>query len=61
MCVVEKSNKDTLFTSAERIELAKKSLNGVENVDVVGFNGLLVDYAKNTKCKCDIKRSSCSI
>ena len=35
VCVVEKSNKDTLFTSAERIELAKKSLNGIEKEGLI--------------------------
>ena len=51
ICVAENSRKDTLFSLDERIELAKKSLSGLENIEVIGFNGLLVDFAKELKAK----------
>jgi len=51
ICVAENSRKDTLFSLDERIELAKKSLSEIENIEVIGFNGLLVDFAKELKAK----------
>ena len=51
VCVVEKSNKETLFTSSERVDLAKKSLRELTNVEVIGFDGLLVDFASKLDAK----------
>jgi len=51
ICVAENSKKDTLFSLEERIDLTKKSLLGIENIDVIGFNGLLVDFAKKLGAK----------
>ena len=51
ICVAENSRKDTLFSLDERIELARKSLSEIENIVVIGFNGLLVDFAKELKAK----------
>ena len=51
ICVAENSKKDTLFSLEERIDLTKKSLLGIENIDVIGFNGLLVDFAKKLEAK----------
>jgi pantetheine-phosphate adenylyltransferase len=41
------SKKTPLFTTEERIELAKKSVVHLKNVSVVSHNGLLIDYAKS--------------
>ncbi|MCH5298819.1 MAG: pantetheine-phosphate adenylyltransferase [Ruminococcus sp.] len=38
--------KNPSFTTEERIALLKESLKGIDNVEVVGFDGLLADYAK---------------
>ena len=51
ICVAENSKKDTLFSLEERIDLTKKSLLGIENIDVIGFDGLLVDFAKKLEAK----------
>ena len=51
ICVAENSRKDTLFSLDERIDLAKKSLSDIENIEVIGFNGLLVDFAKELNAK----------
>lgn len=40
------SGKDPVFAQAERIELARAALAHLENVQVDGFEGLLVDYAR---------------
>ena len=36
-----------LFTSEERVHLLRDTINGSENVKVVKFEGLLVDFARN--------------
>jgi len=38
-------DKKCLFTLEERLEMARRSLSHVPNVEVVSFQGLLVDYA----------------
>jgi pantetheine-phosphate adenylyltransferase len=51
VCVVENSKKDTVFSLNERIDLAKESLKALDNVEVVSFNGLLVDFASKLNAK----------
>ena len=51
VCIVENSKKDTVFSLSERIDLAKKSLKDLDNVEVVSFNGLLVDFAAKLNAK----------
>lgn len=40
-----KNGVGTTFTLAERVELARIALQGLEGVDVLPFTGLLVDFA----------------
>ena len=51
ICVAENSKKNTVFSLEERIELAKKSLSNISNIEVIGFSGLLVDFAKKLDAK----------
>ena len=51
ICVAENSKKNTVFSLEERIELAKKSLSDISNIEVIGFSGLLVDFAKKLDAK----------
>jgi len=51
VCIVENSKKDTVFSLSERIDLAKKSIKNLDNVEVVSFNGLLVDFAAKLNAK----------
>ena len=51
VCVVEKSNKETLFTSSERVNLIEKSLSELNNVEVISFDALLVDFAAKLNAK----------
>lgn len=39
--------KKTIFSLDERLGLLKRVFSNVKNVKVVGFDGLLADYAKN--------------
>lgn len=43
--------KQPLFEKEERIRLIKEILRSIKNVDVEGFDGLLVDYAKKRGAK----------
>lgn len=38
--------KKPSFTIDERMEFLQKALTGVPNIEIVGFNGLLAEYAK---------------
>jgi pantetheine-phosphate adenylyltransferase len=42
--------KAPLFTLAERVELAQKVLVGLQNVTVLGYSGLTVDFAREQGC-----------
>lgn len=44
IAVADNRNKNTLFSLAERIELAQTVLAEFENVEVMGFDTLLVDF-----------------
>ncbi len=46
-------SKAPLFTTEERVEMIKRSLNSSQNVEVESFDCLLVDYAK--------KKGACAI
>jgi pantetheine-phosphate adenylyltransferase len=47
--------KEPAFSLAERVNLAKQTLVGIENVEVCGFEGLLVDVANQKKAKVIIR------
>ena len=51
ICVVENSNKNTVFSLEERVVLAKKSLENIKNIEVIPFSGLLVDFATKLNAK----------
>ena len=38
--------KNPLFTVAERVEMMKEAANGITNVSVATFDGLMVDFAR---------------
>ena len=39
-------SKEPMFTFDERVELAKAALDEIENVEVAGYEGLTVDFAR---------------
>jgi pantetheine-phosphate adenylyltransferase len=47
VAVAESRGKGPLFTLAERVALIRDVISGFENVDVIGFDTLLVECAKN--------------
>ncbi|WP_454442509.1 pantetheine-phosphate adenylyltransferase [Vibrio bathopelagicus] len=44
--VAASPSKNTMFNLDERVELVKQSCGHLTNTSVVGFNGLLVDFAQ---------------
>lgn len=51
VCVVGESSKDILFDVDQRVDMVKDSLQGIKNVHVSKFEGLLVDYAESVNAK----------
>ena len=51
VCVAAHSNKDAVFSLSERIDLTKKALMNIDNVQVCGFDGLLVHFAQKLNAK----------
>ncbi len=47
MGVYDKPNKRLVFNTEERVELIKDAIAGLPNVEVQGFSGLTVDFARN--------------
>ncbi len=45
--VANSPSKKPLFDLAERVKLAKEVTSHLPNIEVVGFSGLLVDFAKD--------------
>ncbi len=47
VAVLKNESKNTLFTIDKRVDIVKKSICDLSNVEVITFDGLLVDYVKN--------------
>lgn len=46
LAVAENANKQPFFSLDERLEMARQTLVGIPNVQVVHFSGLLVDFLR---------------
>jgi pantetheine-phosphate adenylyltransferase len=44
VAIAESPHKTPFFTLEKRIELAQSQLSGLENISIVGFSNLLVDF-----------------
>ncbi len=51
VAVLRNTEKDPLFSAAERVEMLRESVRQWTNVEVDGFDGLLVDYARQRKAQ----------
>jgi len=49
--VYDTPNKHLLFTTEERVEMARRAVVGLANVDVVSFTELTGDFAKKVKAQ----------
>lgn len=55
VAVAHTSEKNPLFSVAERVELLKKATKGIKGVEVDDFKGLVVDYVKRRKLRIVIR------
>ncbi len=53
--VYERPNKHLLFTAEERVDLARRTVVNLANVEVRSFSGLTVDFARQVKAKAMIR------
>ena len=47
--VAESRSKKPCFTLAERVDIAREVLHSIDNVEVMGFDGLLMDFVRKQK------------
>ena len=55
VAVLVNSNKSPLFSAEERVSMIKKVTSSLENIEVVCFSGLLVDFIKENKADVVVK------
>ena len=55
VCVMVNSNKNPLFTTAERVSLIERTVARFHNVEVKSYDGLLVEFMKDRDIKVIIK------
>lgn len=55
VAVAEDSGKKSLFPLEKRVSLAKESLTDLTNVEVIGFSGLLVEFAMQQNARVIIR------
>ncbi len=53
--VYEKSNKHLVFTTDERVDLVRRTVANLPNVEVKSFRGLAVDFARQEKAQVMIR------
>ena len=46
VAIAANKHKDPLFSLEKRVELVKKVLKDIKNIEICGFDSLLVDFAK---------------
>ena len=49
LAIAHNPEKNPLFILDDRIVMARNVLEGVDNVEVVGFSGLLIDFAREVE------------
>ncbi len=55
VAVGENKNKNSVFTLEERMDFLRRSLKDIKNVEIEGFSGLLIDYARKKNAICIVK------
>lgn len=55
VAVASREQKKPIFTLEERVDLAKKALANIKNVEVVGFKNLLIDFVREKKASTIIR------
>lgn len=47
VAIAANPGKEPMFTLEERVQLASDALHGIDNVEVTGYDGLTVDFARD--------------
>jgi len=55
VAVADSTSKQAVFSTEERVSLAKKALQGIDNVEVCSFNKLVTDLARDEKANVIIR------
>lgn len=55
IAVLVNPSKNPSFTLEERIDLLHRAMDGMPNIEIVGFDGLLADYARERKATAVVK------
>lgn len=55
VAVLSNPQKKPLFTVEDRIEMIRQSVNGIPNIEIDSFSGLLIDFARLKQAKVIIK------
>ena len=55
VAVAANPSKEPMFTLDERVDLAQTVLAGLDNVEVMGYSGLTVDFAKDHGLKAIVR------
>ena len=55
VAIAYSEKKTPLFSLEQRIELCEQSLAHLDNVEVMGFNNLLIDFAKSQGSRCVLR------
>ncbi|MEQ9464213.1 MAG: pantetheine-phosphate adenylyltransferase [Haliea sp.] len=53
--IAHSEKKTPLFSLEQRVELCKASLQHLDNVEVVGFSNLLIEFAKSQGSRCVLR------
>ena len=53
--VYERPNKHLFFTAEKRVDLARRAVANLPNVEVKSFSGLAIDFAKQVKAQAMIR------
>ena len=55
MGVYDTPSKDLMFTTEERVNLIKSSIDGVDNIEIMPFSGLTVKFAEKVQAKAIVR------
>ena len=55
VAIAHSEKKTPLFTLEQRVRLSQASLSPLDNVEVLGFNNLLIEFAKSQGASCVLR------
>jgi pantetheine-phosphate adenylyltransferase len=55
IAIAYSEKKTPLFSLEERVELCQQSLAHLDNIEVVGFSNLLIDFARSKNARCVLR------